>query len=199
MRTRPASIATVVIAIGLALTSAGIAHGLPYTFGGVGSSATISADLWAHGTALSPALVALACIGILAAIAMRPTRGGRRSAAWLAVLAAAVVGAGLAEPAQQALLLGDMDPILTPVLYAFHVGLIALILSALGEARRSGADEDRRLGSSGDLLVVPADEAPVSAVVPGVPGPATRADRAVAPGLVPAPPARSLRGAASPA
>ena len=37
MRTRPASIATVVIAIGLALTSAGIARGLRFSFGGVGS------------------------------------------------------------------------------------------------------------------------------------------------------------------
>ena len=129
MRTRPASIATVVIAIGLALTTVGIARSLPYTFGGVGSRTTIGADLWAHGTAVSPALVALFCLGLLAAIAMRPTRGGRRSAAWLALLAATLVMVGLAEPAQQdLLLLGAPDLILTPAVYAFHLCSLADVL-----------------------------------------------------------------------
>ena len=155
MRTRPASIATVVIAIGLALTSAGIARGLPFSFGGVGSRSTIGADLWAHGTAISPALVALVCLGLLAAIAMRPTRGGRRSAAWLAVVAAA-----LTAP----------DLVLTPLVYAFHVGLIALILSAIGETRRADGRTIAPLTITAPA-VSPA-EAPVSAVIPGVPGPA---------------------------
>ncbi|HLO36701.1 MAG TPA: hypothetical protein VK194_11485, partial [Candidatus Deferrimicrobium sp.] len=70
MRTRPASIATVVIAIGLALTTIGIARVMPYTFGGVGDRSSIAADAWAHGTAVSPALVALVFLGILATIAM---------------------------------------------------------------------------------------------------------------------------------
>ena len=140
MRTRPATIATVVVAIGLALTSIGLARNLPYTFGGVGDRASISSDLWAHGTAISPALVALAFLGLLAAIAMRPTRGGRRSAAWLAVLAAALVVAGLGETAQRELvLLGTVDPVLTPLVVGFHAGLVALVLSAAGETRRAGA------------------------------------------------------------
>ncbi len=91
MRTRPAAIATIVIAIGLALTTIGIAQQLPYTFGGHGDLATISADVWAHGTAISPSLVALVFVGILATIAMRPTRGGRRASAWLVVLAVAML------------------------------------------------------------------------------------------------------------
>src|SRR5512143_3063478 len=103
MRTRPASIATVVIAVGLALTTIGVARVLPYTFGGVGDRSSIAADAWAHGTAVSPALVALVFVRILAAIALRPTRGGRRAASWLAVLATAIVVAGALEPAQQQL------------------------------------------------------------------------------------------------
>jgi hypothetical protein len=137
MRTRPATIATLVIAAGLALTAIGLARALPFTFGGVGSSTSIAADLWAHGTAVSPALVALVVLGLLAAIAMRPTRGGRRAAAWLAVLAIALVGSGLAEPAQRdVVLLSSIDAGLTPLVLGFHVGLIALALSALGEVRR---------------------------------------------------------------
>lgn len=138
MRTRPATIATIVIALGLALTSLGIARALPFTVGGTGSRLTISSDLWAHGTAISPALVALVVLGLLAAIAMRPTRGGRRSASWLAVLAAAVLVTGLLEPAQRdAILLSAGDAVLTGFVIAFHVGLIALILSCVGEVRRS--------------------------------------------------------------
>jgi hypothetical protein len=136
MRTRPASIATIVIALGLALTTIGIAHQVPYTFGGHGDLSAIRADLWAHGTALSPAIVALVFLGLFATIAARPTRGGRRSALWLAIVAAAMLGAGLAEPAQQqAILLGTVDEA-TPLVWAFHVGLVALILSAIGETRR---------------------------------------------------------------
>jgi hypothetical protein len=135
MRTRPATIATVVIALGLALTTIGLARGLPFTFAGHGDRATIAADLWAHGTALSPALVALVFVGLLAAIAMRPTPGGRRAAIWLGVLAVALSVASLAEPAvQQALLLGTVD-VVTPLEWAFQVGLIALVLTCVGEAR----------------------------------------------------------------
>jgi xanthine/uracil permease len=143
MRTRPASIATVVIAIGLALTAIGLARVLPYSFGGVGEKSAIAGDLWAHGTAVSPALVALAVIGLLAAIAMRPTRGGRRAASWLAVLSGVLIVAGLAETAQQqAILLGTIDVALTPLVYGLHVGLIALLLSAVGEARRPVTEDE---------------------------------------------------------
>jgi hypothetical protein len=138
MRTRPASIATIVIAIGLALTAIGIARQVPYTFGGNGDVGSLRADLWAHGTAISPAIVALVFLGLFATIATRPTRGGRRSALWLAILAGAMLVAGLAEPAQQqAILFGAVDEAM-PFLWAFHVGLIALILSAVGETRRRG-------------------------------------------------------------
>ena len=140
MRTRPASIATIVIAIGLALTAIGIAHQVPYTFGGTGDVTSLRADLWAHGTAISPAIVALVFLGLFATIATRPTRGGRRAAIWLAILAGAMLVAGLAEPAQQqAILFGTVDEA-TPFIWAFHVGLIALILSAVGETRRKDDD-----------------------------------------------------------
>jgi hypothetical protein len=136
MRTRPATIATIVIALGLALTTIGIGRGLPYTFAGHGDVSAIPGDLWAHGTAVSPALVALVAIGLLAAIAIRPTRGGRRAAAWLSVLAIAVSLAGLAEPAQQqALLLGTIEAV-SLFAWSFHVALVALVLSCIGEARR---------------------------------------------------------------
>ena len=141
MRTRPAAIATIVIALGLALTTIGIARQLPYTFGGNGDISTVAADVWAHGTAISPPLVALIFVGVLAAIAMRPTRGGRRAALWIAVVAIAMVVSGLAEPAQQqAILFGTVDEA-TPFIWAFHAGLIALILSAVGETRRSEVRE----------------------------------------------------------
>jgi hypothetical protein len=49
--------------------------------------------------------------------------------------------AGLAEPAQQqAILFGTVDEA-TPFIWAFHAGLIALILSAVGETRRSEVRE----------------------------------------------------------
>jgi hypothetical protein len=138
MRTRPASIATIVVAIGLALTTIGIARALPYTVGGAGDRSSIGADAWSHGTAVSPALVALLFVGILAAIAMRPTRGGRRAAAWLAVLGDALLVTGILEPAQRDLVLfGTFDLALTPLVYALHVGLIGLVLSSFGETRRA--------------------------------------------------------------
>lgn len=137
MRTRPASIVTIAIALGLALTSIGLARSLPYTVGGAGSPSTVGADLWAHGTAISPALVALVVAGLLGIIAMRPTRGGRRASSWLAVLAAVLVVAGLAEPAQRdAVLLAANDPVVGVFVIAWHVTLIALVLSAIGEVRR---------------------------------------------------------------
>ena len=137
MRTRPAAITTIAIAIGLALTTVGIARQLPYTFGGHGDVSTVAADVWAHGSAISPSLVALVFLGIFATIAMRPTRGGRRSALWLAVLAIAMVVAGVAEPLQQqAIFLQSIDAVAVGI-WAFHVTLIALALSAIGETRRT--------------------------------------------------------------
>jgi len=145
MRTRPASLATVVMAIGLALTAIGIARGLPYTFARLGDHGTIAADAWAHGTAISPSLVALAFVGILATIAARPTRGGRRAAFWLAVLAVAISAAGSAESAQRdAILFAAIDGA-TALVWALHVGLVALALSAIGEARRPDGLEGPRV------------------------------------------------------
>jgi len=145
MRTRPASIATIVIAIGLALTAIGLAHRVPYTFGGTGDVTSLRADLWAHGTAISPAIVALVFLGLFATIATRPTRGGRRAAPWLAILAGAILIAGLAEPAQQqAILFATVDEAM-PFIWAFHAGLIALILSAVGETRRRDDERERTL------------------------------------------------------
>ena len=145
MRTRPASIATIVIAIGLALTAIGLAHRVPYTFGGTGDVTSLRADLWAHGTAISPAIVALVFLGLFATIATRPTRGGRRAALWLAILAGAMLIAGLAEPAQQqAILFATVDEAM-PFNWAFHAGLIALILSAVGETRRRDDERERTL------------------------------------------------------
>ena len=138
MRTRPASIATIVIALGLALTQLGLARLIPFTVGGAGSRSTVGSDLWAHGTGVSPALVALVVVGLLAAIAMRPTRGGQRASSWLAVLAVALVVTGLMEPAQRdAVLLSSGDLVGSAFALAFHVGLIALVLSCVGEVRRS--------------------------------------------------------------
>ena len=145
MRTRPASIATIVIAIGLALTAIGLAHRVPYTFGGTGDVTSLRADLWAHGTAISPAIVALVFLGLFATIVTRPTRGGRRAALWLAILAGAILIAGLAEPAQQqAILFATVDEAM-PFIWAFHAGLIALILSAVGETRRRDDERERTL------------------------------------------------------
>jgi hypothetical protein len=141
MRTRPASIVTIAIALGLALTSIGLARSLPYTVGGAGSPTTVGADLWAHGTAISPALVALVVAGLLGVIAMRPTRGGRRASGWLGVLAAVLVLAGLAEPAQRDAVLFALDDLpVSAFVIAYHATLIALVLSATGEVRRPVGD-----------------------------------------------------------
>jgi hypothetical protein len=162
MRTRPASIVTIAIALGLALTSIGLARSLPYTVGGAGSPTTVGADLWAHGTAISPALVALVVagllgviamrptrggrrasgwLGVLAAIAMRPTRGGRRAASWLATVAGAVLVTGLLEPAQRDAVLFALDDLpVSAFVIAYHATLIALVLSATGEVRRPVGD-----------------------------------------------------------
>jgi hypothetical protein len=48
--TRTATIATVAIAFGLALTAIGINRGLPHEIGGIGSKLTVGADTWASGT-----------------------------------------------------------------------------------------------------------------------------------------------------
>jgi hypothetical protein len=136
MRTRPAAITTIVIAIGLALTTVGIARQLPYTFGGHGDVSTVAADVWAHGTAISPSLVALVFLGIFATIAMRPTRGGRRAATSLAVLAVALIVSGVAEPLQQGSILFQTIDVVGLGTWALHITLIALALSSIGEARR---------------------------------------------------------------
>jgi hypothetical protein len=140
MRTRPAAITTIVIAIGLALTTIGIARQLPYTFGGNGDVTTVAADVWAHGTAISPSLVALVFLGILATIAMRPTRGGRRAATWLAVLAVALIVSGVAEPLQQQAILLQAIDVVGVGIWALHVTLIALALSAVGQVRRGDVE-----------------------------------------------------------
>jgi hypothetical protein len=141
MRTRPATITTIVIAIGLALTTVGISRQLPYTFGGHGDVSTVAADVWAHGTAISPSLVALIFLGILALVAMRPTRGGRRAAKWVVVVAAAMSLAGLAEPLQAGAILFQSIDAVGVAIWALQVSLIALILSAIGEARRANDQE----------------------------------------------------------
>jgi hypothetical protein len=166
MRTRPATITTIVIALGLALTSIGIARQLPYTFGGNGSTSTVAADVWAHGTAVSPSLVALIFLGLLAAIAMRPTRGGRRAALWIVVVAVAIFLSGLAEPIQQqALLFGTVDAV-TAFAWAFYLGLIALVLSAWGETRRTGNEMPVTVAATGPAPSAAAPAAPVALAVP---------------------------------
>jgi hypothetical protein len=136
MRTRPATITTIVIAIGLALTTIGISRRLPYTFGGNGDVSTVAADVWAHGTAISPSLIALIFLGILALVAMRPTRGGRRAATWIVVVAVAMSLSSLAEPLQAGAILFQTIDLVGVGIWALQVSLIALILSAIGEARR---------------------------------------------------------------
>ena len=157
MRTRSASIATVVIAIGLALTTIGLARALPYTFGGVGDRTSVGSDLWAHGSAVSPPLVGLVALGLLALVGMRPTRGGRRAASWLAVLGAALAVAGLCEPAQQeAILLASPDAALTTLVIAFHAGLVSIVLAAIGDARRADPPTVSEAGTTNPPTPTPA-------------------------------------------
>ena len=134
---RHAAIATVAIAFGLALTTIGINRSLPHEFGGVGSRLTVAADAWASGSAVSPPLVLLTVVAILAAIAIRETRGGARAASWLAVLASIGIFAGLMEPFQQRVLLfQERDLLLSVLLYASYVTWIALVIACVARARQ---------------------------------------------------------------
>ena len=122
--TRTATIATVAIALGLALTAIGMNRALPHEIGGIGSKLTVGADTWASGTAISPPLVFLVVTGLLAAITMRSTRGGARAASWLAVLTVVAIVAGLMEPVQQRIVLfQDHDLLLALTLYAVVRGV----------------------------------------------------------------------------
>jgi hypothetical protein len=137
--TRHASIAIIAIAFGLALTTIGIQRGLPHEIGGIGSRLTVTAEAWASGSAISPPLVLLTAVGILAAIAMRPTRGGARSAKWLATIATVGIVAGLMEPVQQRILLfQDRDVVLAALLYSAYVAWIALVMASVLRARDGG-------------------------------------------------------------
>jgi hypothetical protein len=137
-QTRTATIATVAIAFGLALTAIGINRALPHEIGGIGSKLTVGADTWASGTAISPPLVFLVLVGLLAAITMRSTRGGTRAASWLAVLTGVAIVAGLMEPVQQRIVLfQDHDVLLAVTLYASYVAWIALAVAAVMRARNT--------------------------------------------------------------
>ncbi|HSL32211.1 MAG TPA: hypothetical protein VK871_01100 [Candidatus Limnocylindrales bacterium] len=132
----PASLATIVTALGLALTSIGISRGLPHEMGGVGSPLTVGADAWASGSAVSPPLVLLVAFGLLTAIALRTGRGGRRSARWLAALAVIGLVAGVMEPVhQRVLLFGEPDAVLTALVYAYDIALIGMIVAAVARIR----------------------------------------------------------------
>ena len=134
--TRTASIATVAIAFGLALTAIGINRALPHEIGGLGSKLTVGADTWAAGTAISPPLVFLVVVGLLAAITIRETRGGARAASWLVGLTVIAIVAGLMEPVQQRIiLLQDHDLLLAVTLYASYVAWIALAVAAIMRSR----------------------------------------------------------------
>ena len=146
--TRTASIATVAIALGLALTAIGMNRGLPHEIGGLGSRLTVGADTWASGTAISPPLVFLFAVGLLAAITMRGTRGAARAASWLAVLTVVAIVAGLMEPVQQRIVLFQgNDLVLTLTLYASYVAWIVLVIAALLR-RRDGATDDLQVASA---------------------------------------------------
>lgn len=137
---RVAVIATIAIAFGLALTSVGINRALPHEVGGLGSRLTVAADAWASGSAVSPPLVLLVVVAILAAITMRDTRGGARAASWLAVLATLGIVAGLMEPVQQRIVLfQERDLVLAALLYGAYVSWIALVVASVARAR-AGAD-----------------------------------------------------------
>jgi hypothetical protein len=139
-QTRHAAIATLAIAFGLALTTIGINRGLPHEVGGIGSRLTVAVDAWASGSAVSPPLVLLTVVAILAAIAVRETRGGARAASWLAVIASIGIVAGLMEPVQQRVLLfQDRDLLLAGLLYASYVSWIALVVASVARARQGAA------------------------------------------------------------
>jgi len=137
--TRTATIATVAIALGLALTAIGMNRALPHEIGGIGSRLTVGADTWASGTAISPPLVFLVVTGLLAAITMRSTRGGAHAASWLAVLTLVSIVAGPMEPVQQRILLfQDHDLLLALTLYASYVAWIALAVASVMRSREAG-------------------------------------------------------------
>jgi hypothetical protein len=139
--TRHATVATIAIAFGLALTTIGISRALPHEIGGMGSKLTVAADAWASGSAISPPLVLLVAVGLLAAIAMRETRGGVRAARWLAVLAGLGIVAGLMEPVQQRILLfQEPDLLLAITLYASSVAWIALVVACVLRVRDGRAE-----------------------------------------------------------
>ena len=145
--TRHASIATIAIAFGLALTTIGISRGLPHEVGGIGSRLTVAADAWASGSAVSPPLVLLVAVAILAAIAMRETRGGARAARWLAVLASVGIVAGMMEPVQQRIVLFQQpDTLLAALLYASYVTWIALVVAAVLRSREGGTEPEPEPG-----------------------------------------------------
>jgi len=157
--TRHATIATLAIAFGLALTTIGINRALPHEVGGIGSRLTVAADAWASGSAVSPPLVLLTVVGILAAIALRETRGGARAASWLAVLASIGIIAGLLEPFQQRVLLfQERDLFLAGLLYASYVTWIALVVACVARARQGATGDE----SKSTALAAPA-QAPAAA------------------------------------
>jgi hypothetical protein len=162
--TRTVSIATVAIALGLALTAIGMNRGLPHEIGGIGSRLTVGADTWASGTAISPPLVFLVAIGVLAAITMRGTRGAERAASWLAVLTVVAIVAGLMEPVQQRIVLfQEHDLFLALTLYASYVAWIVLVVAALLR-RRDGATDDLDVAPIVDTASAPGlDPAPAAA------------------------------------
>ena len=162
--TRHASIATIAIALGLALTTIGISRGLPHEVGGIGSRLTVAADAWASGSAVSPPLVLLVVVGILAAIAMRSSRGGARSSRWLAVLASVGIVAGLMEPVQQRILLfQEHDLLLAALLYAAYITWIALVVACVLRAREGATDQAPATTAPADE---PAAHAPATAAAP---------------------------------
>jgi hypothetical protein len=155
--TRHASIATIAIAFGLALTTIGISRGLPHEVGGIGSRLTVGADAWASGSAVSPPLVLLVAVAILAVIAVRETRGGARSASWLAVLATVGIVAGLMEPVQQrALLVLDGDIVLAALLYGSYVTWIALVVASVLRAREGATAAGSGVASAPQAAPSPA-------------------------------------------
>jgi hypothetical protein len=154
--TRTASIATIAIALGLALTAIGMNRGLPHEIGGLGSKLTVGADTWASGTAISPPLVFLVVAGLLAAITLRGTRGAARAASWLAVLTVIAIVAGLMEPVQQRIVLFEEHDLLVAVtVYASYFAWIALVVAALLR-RRHGATDDLEVAPATEAAAVPA-------------------------------------------
>jgi hypothetical protein len=160
----PASVATIAIALGLALTTVGISRGLPHEVGGLGSRLSVGADAWASGSAVSPPLVFLVVVALLAAIAIRPTLGGARSASWLAVLTTVGIAAGLMEPVQQRILLfQESDLALTAALYGAYVAWIAIVVASVVRARAGATDAQPTPAPPAPALAPPLAGAPATA------------------------------------